>query len=232
MGSEMCIRDSNGPYTMEDLRNAGGVPALMKELEKFLHLDVLTVTGKTLRENIKNAKVLDHNIIRPVTRPVRVEGGIAILKGSLAPDGAVLKIAGVPQHLRVFKGTARTFNCEEDAVKAVLDGKIREGDVIVIRYEGPKGGPGMREMLSVTAAVAGMGMQEHVALVTDGRFSGASRGLSIGHVSPEAAVGGPIALVNDGDEILIDIPNRRIDILVPATELEERRHSGPRRSCE
>jgi len=220
---QLCTLVPNGPHTMEDLRNAGGVPALMKELKKFLHLDVLTVTGKTLGENIKNAKVLDLSIIRPVTNPVRKEGGIAILRGSLAPEGAVLKTAGVPQQLKVFKGVARTFDCEEEAVKAVLNGEINEGEVIVIRYEGPKGGPGMREMLTETAAVAGMGMQECVALVTDGRFSGASRGLSIGHVSPEAADGGPIALVNDGDEILIDIPSRRIDILVPADELEERR---------
>jgi len=208
---------------MEDLRRAGGVPALMKELEPLLHLDVMTVTGRTLKENLKGVKVLDYNIIRPLSRPVRSEGSIAVLKGSLAPEGAVLKIAGVPEHLRVFRGVAKVFNSEEEAVKAVLSDEIREGEVVIVRYEGPKGGPGMREMLSITAAIAGMGLIEKVALVTDGRFSGATRGLCIGHVAPEAADGGPIALVRNGDEILIDIPNRKIELLVPIEELKKRR---------
>jgi len=220
---QLCTLAPNGPHTMEDLRRAGGVPALMKELEPLLHLDVMTVTGRTLKENLKGVKVLDYGVIRPLSRPVRSEGGIAILKGSLAPEGAVLKVAGVPKHLRVFKGIAEVFDSEEEAVRAVLNGEVGEGEVVVVRYEGPKGGPGMREMLSITAAIAGMELIEKVALVTDGRFSGATRGLCVGHVTPEAADGGPIALVKNGDEILIDIPNRRIELLVPVEELKERR---------
>jgi len=220
---QLCTLVPNGSHTMEDLRRAGGVPALMKELEPLLHLDVMTVTGRTLKENLKGVKVLDYNIIRPLSRPVRSEGGIAVLKGSLAPEGAVLKIAGVPEHLRVFRGVAKVFNSEEEAVKAVLSDEIKEGEVVIVRYEGPKGGPGMREMLSITAAIASMGLIEKVALITDGRFSGATRGVCIGHVTPEAADGGPIALVRNGDEILIDIPNRKIELLIPIEELKKRR---------
>jgi len=219
---QLCTLVPNGPHTMEDLRRAGGVPALMKELEPLLNLDVITVTGRTLRDNLKGIKVLDYSVIRPLARPVRSEGGIAVLKGSLAPEGAVLKVAGVPEHLRVFRGIAKVFDSEEEAVKAVLSDEIEEGEVVIVRYEGPKGGPGMREMLSITAAIAGMGLIEKVALVTDGRFSGATRGLCIGHVTPEAADGGPIALVRNGDEILIDIPNRKIELLVPIEELKKR----------
>jgi len=210
---------------IEDLDRAGGVMAVLKELTRkdpnLLHLDRKTVAG-TLRESVEKAEVKDREVIRPVENPYSEKGGLAILFGSLAPNGAVVKVAGVPENMMVFKGKARVFNSEEEAVEAILGGKIQPGDVVVIRYEGPRGGPGMREMLSPTSAIMGMGLGDKVALITDGRFSGGTRGPAIGHVSPEAAAGGPIALVEEGDEILIDIPNRKLELLVPPEELERR----------
>ena len=220
---QLCELVPSGPHTMEDLDRAGGVPALMAELSGYLHLDVPTVTGRTLGENIAGARVLDRAVIRPVSNPVRPKGGIAILWGSLAPEGSVVKTAAVPEGLEVFEGEARVFESEEDAVEALRSGSIQEGSVVVVRYEGPKGGPGMREMLTITATVVGMGLGKSVALVTDGRFSGATRGVCVGHVSPEAAEGGPIALVRDGDRVRIDLKRRRLDLLVPEGELRERR---------
>jgi dihydroxy-acid dehydratase len=211
-----------GKYDMEDLDKAGGVPAIMKEVSSLLHLDALTVTGKTVGENISNARVLNPEVIRPLSKPLHPQGGMAVLKGSLAPKGSLVKAAGVPERIKVFEGPAKVFDCEEDAMKAILDGKVEEGDAIVIRYEGPKGGPGMREMLSPTSAMVGRGLIESVALITDGRFSGASRGLCIGHVAPEAAEGGPIAAVKDGDLISIDIPRRLLDLKVPEEEVKRR----------
>ncbi|MHA1617394.1 MAG: dihydroxy-acid dehydratase [Candidatus Njordarchaeales archaeon] len=212
-----------GPHFMEDLHRAGGVLGVMKELEPLLNTDVLTVTGKKLKDLLKNTVVRDHDVIRPRERPYSKEGGIAILWGSLAPEGAVVKQSAVAPEMLKFKGEARVFDREEDAVKAIIDGEIEKGQVIVIRYEGPKGGPGMREMLAATSAVVGAGLEKSVALVTDGRFSGATRGPCIGHVSPEAMDGGPIALVKDGDIISIDIPSRKLELEVPPEELEERR---------
>ena len=192
---------------MEDLNEAGGVYAVMNELTKknLLNLDCMTVTGKTVGENIKGCVNKNPEVIRPIDNPYSQTGGIAILKGNLAPDSGVVKRSAVAPEMLVHEGPARVFDCEEDAIAAIKGGKIVAGDVVVIRYEGPKGGPGMREMLNPTSAIAGMGLGSSVALITDGRFSGASRGASIGHVSPEAAVGGPIALVEEGDIISIDI---------------------------
>ena len=211
---------------IEDLDRAGGVMAVLKELTRkdpeLLHLDRRTVAG-TLRESVERAEVRDREVIRPVENPYSEKGGLAILFGSLAPNGAVVKVAGVPENMMVFEGRARVFNSEEEAVEAIMGGKIEPGDVVIIRYEGPKGGPGMREMLSPTSAIMGMGLGDKVALITDGRFSGGTRGPAIGHVSPEAAAGGPIALVEEGDRILIDIPNRRLELLVSEEELERRR---------
>jgi dihydroxy-acid dehydratase len=218
----LCDMRPSGPYDLQELDEAGGVPAVMKELKQFLHLDVLTVTGKTVLENIKNVVVYDREVIRPLINPIHKEGGIAILTGNLAPKGAVIKLSAVPPHMLHFEGPAKVFDCEEDADKAILDGEIVNGDVVVIRYEGPKGGPGMREMLSPTAAIAGMGLIESVALVTDGRFSGATRGLCIGHISPEAAEGGPIAALKNGDIIVIDIVKRRIDVELSAEKIKNR----------
>jgi len=218
----LCNMVPSGPYTMEDLDAAGGIPAVMKELRSFLHLDAITVTGKTVGENIEEAVVLDANVIRPVTNPVHLEGGIAILKGNLAPKGAVVKATAVSPKMLVHRGPARVFDSEEEAMKVLLNKKIREGDVVVIRYEGPKGGPGMREMLSPTATIAGMGLSESVALVTDGRFSGATRGPCIGHVSPEAAEGGPIAALKNGDIVEIDVPKRKLDVQLSSEELRNR----------
>ena len=212
----------SGVYGMDDLDRAGGIPAVMKTIEPLLHLDALTVTGRSVGENIANARRLDEKVIRPLDNPIRRSGGIAILKGSLAPEGAVLKTAGVPPSMMRFRGRARVFDREDDAVKALLDQRIREGEVVVIRYEGPRGGPGMREMLAPTATLVGLGLIEKVALVTDGRFSGATRGLCIGHVSPEAAEGGPIAAIRDGDVIVIDVDARRIDVELDGRELERR----------
>ncbi len=214
-----------GSYVMYELDRVGGVPVIMKELLKhgLLHGDVLTVTGKTLRESISNAKPPDNTVVRSMNESIHPQGSIRILKGSLAPDGAVVKVAAVNDRLRLFKGRARVFDSEEDAFSTISRGEIVEGDAVVIRYEGPKGGPGMREMLAVTAAIVGQGLAEHVALITDGRFSGATRGLMIGHVAPEAAVGGPIALVKDDDTVIIDLDNGRLDLDVSKRELSKRR---------
>ena len=221
----LCHLAPAGDTFMEDLNEAGGVYAVMNELDQLgiLHTDVLTCTTKTLKENIEGSVNLDPNIIRPVENPYMKTGGIAVLKGNLAPDSCVVKQSAVAQEMLQHKGPARVFDCEEDAIAAIRAGKIVAGDVVVIRYEGPKGGPGMREMLSPTSEIAGMGLDKDVALITDGRFSGATRGASIGHVSPEAAVGGPIGLVKEGDMIEIDIINHRIELLVSDEELEERR---------
>jgi len=218
----LCNMVLSGPYTMEDLDAAGGIPAVMKELSPLLHLNTVTVTGKTVEENIKQAVVLDANVIRPLTNPVHPEGGIAILKGNLAPEGAVVKAAAISPKVLVRKGPAKVFDSEEEAMRAILKKEILEGDVVVIRYEGPKGGPGMREMLSPTATIVGMGLSESVVLVTDGRFSGATRGPCIGHVSPEAADGGPIAALRDGDLIEIDVPKRKLNVELSEEELKER----------
>ena len=216
---------SAGPTYMEDLNEAGGVYAVMKELADIglLNTDCMTVTGKTIGENIANAVNLDPEVIRPVDNPYSKTGGLAVLKGNLAPDGSVVKRSAVVDEMMVHEGPARVFECEEDAIAAIKGGKIVEGDVVVIRYEGPKGGPGMREMLNPTSAIAGMGLGSSVALITDGRFSGASRGASIGHVSPEAAVGGPIALVEEGDIIKINIPEMTLNVDVSDEELATRR---------
>ncbi len=211
-----------GEHMMLDLENAGGVPAVLKRLEEDLNLDCMTVTGQTLAENLKGVEVKDDSVIRPKSKPFRETGGIAILRGNLAPDGAVVKYGAVSPKLWKHTGPARVFESEEVAEKAILNGEIKKGDIVVIRYEGPKGGPGMREMLGPTSAIAGMGMVESVALITDGRFSGGTRGLAVGHVSPEAAVGGPIAAVNEGDEIMIDIEDRKIELLIDSSEIKRR----------
>ncbi|KPV61723.1 MAG: dihydroxy-acid dehydratase [Candidatus Bathyarchaeota archaeon BA2] len=220
--SHLCNMIPSGPYTMEDLDAAGGIPAVMKELSFFLHLDAVTVSGKTVGENIEDAVVLDANVIRPLTDPVHREGGIAILWGNLAPKGAVVKATAISPKMLVHKGPARVFDSEEEAMKDILNKEIREGDVVVIRYEGPKGGPGMREMLSPTATIAGMGLSESVALITDGRFSGVTRGPCIGHVSPEAAEGGPIAALRNGDIVEIDVPKRKLNVELGDEELRNR----------
>ena len=221
----LCHLAPAGPTYIEDLNEAGGVYAVMNELSKkdLLNLDCMTVTGKTVGENIKDCRNKNPEVIRPVENPYSQTGGIAILKGNLAPDSGVVKRSAVAEEMLVHEGPARVFDCEEDAIEAIKGGKIVAGDVVVIRYEGPKGGPGMREMLNPTSAIAGMGLGSSVALITDGRFSGASRGASIGHISPEAAVGGPIALVEEGDIISIDIPNNRLDVKISDEEMEERR---------
>ncbi|UCD26423.1 MAG: dihydroxy-acid dehydratase [Candidatus Bathyarchaeota archaeon] len=220
--SHLCNMVPSGPYTMEDLDSAGGIPALMKEVSSFLHLNAITVAGKTVGENIEQAVVLDANVVRPVSNPVHPEGGIAILEGNLAPKGAVVKATAISSEMLVHVGPAKVFDSEEEAMEAIMNKKIREGDVIVIRYEGPKGGPGMREMLSPTATITGMGLAESVALVTDGRFSGATRGPCIGHISPEAADSGPIAIIKSGDLIEIDVPRRRLNVKLSNKELETR----------
>ena len=221
----LCHLAPAGPTYMEDLNEAGGVYAVMNELTKknLLNLDCMTVNGTTIGENIKNCVNKNPEVIRPVENPYSETGGIAILKGNLAPDSGVVKRSAVVPEMLVHQGPARVFDCEEDAIDAIKGGKIVAGDVVVIRYEGPKGGPGMREMLNPTSAIAGMGLGSSVALITDGRFSGASRGASIGHVSPEAAVGGPIALVEEGDTISINIPENKLELLVSDEILEERR---------
>ena len=222
----LCRLSPAGQDHLEDLNRAGGILAVISELSKkdLINLDVLTVTGQTLGENLNQLKpkVFDYNVIRPIDDPYSPEGGIAILKGSLAPQGAVVKQSAVAPEMMQRTGTARVFESEEDAVAAILGGQIKKGDVVIIRNEGPKGGPGMREMLTPTSAIAGMGLDKDVALITDGRFSGGTRGAAIGHVSPEAAEGGPIAVVKDGDQIRIDIPARILDILIPEDELEAR----------
>ncbi|MGN0601644.1 MAG: dihydroxy-acid dehydratase [Oscillospiraceae bacterium] len=221
----LCHLAPAGHTYMEDLNEAGGVYAVMKELTKknLLHTDIITCTGKTVGENIENAVNKDPEIIRPIDNPYSETGGIAVLKGNIAPDSCVVKRSAVVPEMMVHEGPARVFDCEEDAIAAIKGGKIEAGDVVVIRYEGPKGGPGMREMLNPTSAIAGMGLGSSVALITDGRFSGASRGASIGHVSPEAAVGGPIALIEEGDIISIDIPANTINVKVSDEVLAERK---------
>ena len=223
----LCHLAPAGPTYMEDLNEAGGVYAVMNELSKkgLIEEDCLTANGTTIGENIKNVINRDPEVIRPIDNPYMATGGIAVLKGNLAPDTGVVKQSAVVPEMLVHEGPARVFDCEEDAIAAIKGGKIVAGDVVVIRYEGPKGGPGMREMLNPTSAIAGMGLGSSVALITDGRFSGASRGASIGHVSPEAAVGGPIALVQEGDIISIDIPNRKLDVKVSDEEMAKRREA-------
>jgi len=221
----LCKLDPAGTDFIEDLNEAGGIQMVMKRLAEkgLINTEVITVTGRTVGENIAQARAYRDDVIRPLDNPYSQTGGLAVLFGSLAPDGAVVKQGAVEKEMLVHQGPARVFESEEEAVTAILGGKINSGDVIVIRYEGPRGGPGMREMLTPTSSIAGMGLDREVALITDGRFSGATKGASIGHVSPEAASGGPIALVEEGDLISIDIPGRRIDLLVDAETLEKRR---------
>lgn len=221
----LCHLAPAGPTYIEDLNEAGGVYAVMNELTKkdLLNLDCLTVTGKTVGENIKDCENRNPEVIRPVENPYSQTGGLAVLTGNLAPDGGVVKRSAVCEEMMMHEGPARVFDCEEDAIDAIKGGKIVAGDVVVIRYEGPKGGPGMREMLNPTSAIAGMGLGSSVALITDGRFSGASRGASIGHISPEAAVGGPIALVKEGDIIRINIPENKLELAVSEAEMDKRK---------
>jgi len=216
------LKGVGGNYDVEDLDKAGGVPAVMKEVQSLLNLQTITVTGETTYDNIKAAKVRNSAVIHPFDKPIRGEGGIAVLKGTLAPLGAVVKTAGVPFKMMVHEGPAKVFEAEEEALTAFQEGRIDEGDVVVIRYEGPKGGPGMREMLTLTGTLVGMGYSESVALVTDGRFSGASRGLCIGHVAPEAADGGPIAMVENGDHIQVDVARRALNLEVSDEKLKKR----------
>jgi dihydroxy-acid dehydratase len=220
----LCKLSPSGPYHMQDLYAAGGVQAVMRELAQkgLLHLDQRSVSGLTIGEIADQAQVLDHNVIRPIDNPYSQTGGIAVLRGNLAPDGAVVKRAAVAPEMMVHQGPARVFESEEEAYEAILGGRIHKKDVIVIRYEGPKGGPGMKEMLSPTSAIAGMGLDKDVALITDGRFSGATRGASIGHVSPEAMAGGPISAVQEGDIISIDIESGRLDVLIDEQTLKAR----------
>lgn len=221
----LCHLAPAGHTYMEDLNEAGGVYAVMNELTKLnlLNTDLITATGKTVAENIEGCEIKDTDIIRPVTNPYSTSGGIAVLKGNLAPDGCVVKRSAVAPEMLQHKGSARVFECEEDAIEAIHAGKINPGDVVVIRYEGPKGGPGMREMLNPTSAIMGSGLGHCVALITDGRFSGATRGAAIGHISPEAAVGGPIALVHEGDTIEIDINANTINLLISDEEMAKRK---------
>ncbi len=218
---KICSMRPGGKYLMEDLHYAGGIPGVLKRLIDRLESSP-TVSGKDIIEVAASGRIWDEDVIRPITNPYSKEGGIAILYGNLAPEGAVVKQGAMSEKMKVFTGRARVFDCEEDAMKAVMEGKIKEGDVIVIRYEGPKGGPGMREMLAVTAAVMGMGLGEKVALITDGRFSGGTHGPCIGHVSPEAAQGGPIGVVKEGDKIHINVPERKLELLISQEELERR----------
>ena len=218
---KICSMRPGGKYLMEDLHYAGGIPGVLKNLLPLIESNP-TVSGADIREIGKNAKIYDDDVIKTMDNPYSPEGGLAILYGNLAPEGAVVKQSGVSPKMFKFTGTARVFNSEEEAMEAVMQGKIKAGDVVVIRYEGPKGGPGMREMLAVTAAIIGMGLGESVALITDGRFSGGTHGPCIGHISPEAAAGGPIGVVKDGDKIRIDIPERKLELLISDEELEER----------
>lgn len=220
----ICKLSPAGPHHVQDLYAAGGVQAVMKELSKkgLLNIELITVTGRTVGENIEKACVLDREVIRSVDNPYSPTGGIAILKGNIAPDGAVVKRSAVAPEMLCHKGSAKVFDSEDDAINAIYNRRIVKGDVVIIRYEGPKGGPGMREMLGPTSAIAGMGLDKDVALITDGRFSGATRGASIGHVSPEAMEGGPIAVVKDGDIISINIPGGRLDVEIPDEELKKR----------
>ena len=225
----LCHLAPAGPTYMEDLNEAGGVYAVLAEIDKLGLLDtsVITCTGKTLNENIASARNNDPSVIRTVDNPYSKTGGIAVLRGNLAPDGCVVKRSAVAPEMLVHEGPAKVYESEEEAIAAIYDGKIEKGDVVVIRYEGPAGGPGMREMLSPTSAIAGMGLDKDVALITDGRFSGATRGASIGHVSPEAVSGGPIAYVKDGDIISINIPEYSIELKVSDEELASRKAEMP-----
>jgi len=220
----LCRISPAGGQHIEDLDKAGGIPAVMAELskKKLLDLGLKTVTGLTVKENLHGVKNLDPEVIHPIDEPYSPDGGLSILFGTLAPDGAVVKKSAVDEKMRVHEGPARVFDSEEDAMQAIMSGKIKKGDVVVIRYEGPKGGPGMREMLSPTSAIAGVGLDKDVALITDGRFSGGTRGAAIGHVSPEALEGGPMAIVREGDRIRVDIPGKKLDLLVDKDEVEER----------
>jgi len=222
----LCSLIPGGPHSLQQLDEAGGVPAVMLELTKSnagLHQEVLTATGKSLQENLQGRQIFDREIIRPLANPYHRQGGIAVLYGNLAPDGAVVKQSAVADEMLVHRGPARVFDSEEEAQKTILGGTIRPGDVIVIRYCGPKGGPGMPEMLSPTAAIIGMGLGKSVALITDGRFSGGTQGACLGHISPEAAEGGPIGLVHEGDLIDINIPDKQITLAVTPEELDRRR---------
>ena len=220
----LCNMSPGGPHHLQDLHEAGGIPALMLELCRggLIHQDALTVTGQSIGENINGKEIRNPEVIRPIERPYHPTGGLAVLFGNLAPEGAVVKRSAVDDAMLKHQGPARVFNSEEDAIKVILDGKIKKGEVVVIRYEGPKGGPGMREMLAPTSAIVGIGRDRDVALLTDGRFSGGSRGAAIGHISPEAAEGGPIAAVQDGDQIEIDIPDKKLNLLISDKELKKR----------
>ena len=220
----LCNMSPGGPHHIQDLHQAGGIPALMKELSRggLIHQDPLTVTGKSVAENLKGKKIINSEVIRPLERPYHPTGGLAVLFGNLAPEGAVVKQSAVEEVMLKHRGPARVFNSEEEAIKMILNKKIKKGEVVVIRYEGPKGGPGMREMLAPTSAIVGVGRDRDVALLTDGRFSGGSRGAAIGHISPEAAEGGPIAAVRNGDQIDIDIPGRKLNLLISSEELKKR----------
>uniref|UniRef100_A0A7J3ZLM8 Dihydroxy-acid dehydratase n=1 Tax=Fervidicoccus fontis TaxID=683846 RepID=A0A7J3ZLM8_9CREN len=222
---QLCTISPNGTHTILDFHQAGGVMALMDEIRDYLYLDAITVTGKTIGDLVSQYSVRRRDVIRSIESPVRRDGGLAVLKGTLAPEGSVVKLAGVPKGMWRFSGPARVFDSEEEAVEAIKAGEVQGGEVLVIRFEGPKGGPGMREMLTATSLIVGMGLWEKVALVTDGRFSGASRGLVVGHVSPEAAEGGPIAKVENGDMITIDIQKRRLDVSFVSREGRQQRHA-------
>jgi dihydroxy-acid dehydratase len=228
----LCKLSPAGQHRLEDLDRAGGVQAVMKEISQLGVIDLKskTVTGKTVGDNLKSSAVLNREVIRPLGNPYSKEGGIAILRGNLAPDGAVVKQSAMAENMLVNEGRARVFDSEDDAIVAILGGKIKPGNIVVIRYEGPKGGPGMREMLAPTSAIAGMGLDTTVALITDGRFSGGTRGAAIGHISPEAAEGGPIALVKEGDTIVIDIPKKTITLKVSPEELKKRQKGFKPRS--
>jgi len=221
---QLCSLSPAGSYHIQDLDRAGGISALIKELskKKIINLGEITVTGKNVGQNIKDALILDNEVMRTIENAYNPKGGIVFLRGNLAPQGGVVKSSAVHPDMLRHQGPARVFNSEEESVKAILGGKIKKGDVVVIRYEGPKGGPGMREMLTPTSTIAGMGLDKEVALITDGRFSGATRGASIGHVAPEAAVGGPIAIVEEGDIIEIDIPEKKLNIKLEEDEIKER----------
>jgi dihydroxy-acid dehydratase len=220
----LCNMSPGGPYHIQTLHQAGGIPALMKELSRggLIHQDPLTVTGKSIEENLKGKKILNPEVIHPFEKPYHPTGGLAVLFGNLAPEGAVVKQSAVDEVMLKHRGPARVFDSEEEAIKIILDRKIKKGEVVVIRYEGPKGGPGMREMLAPTSAIVGVGRDRDVALLTDGRFSGGSRGAAIGHISPEAAEGGPIAVVRNGDQIEIDIPGKKLNLLISKEELKRR----------
>jgi dihydroxy-acid dehydratase len=220
----LCNMAPAGPYKINDLHAAGGIPAVIKELGDLIDVNVITASGKTLEKNIQSGKVINREVIRSISNPIHPEGGIAILRGSLAPDSCVAKVAAMSPKMFNFTGTAKVYDSEEEAVESIHRNEVIPGDVVVIRYEGPRGGPGMREMLTATSAVVGYGLEESVALLTDGRFSGATRGPCIGHISPEASAGGPIALVENGDKIHIDIPGKRIDLNVPEKELNLRKN--------